>query len=202
MSAAAWWILGALAIFLCLAALARPRGRRGRREGIAAPPAPPARELDSPLWTPPAPMQATDSPLAPFLAKALDRALPPAGQGREVAWTHEEVQELGTRVVQRINNRTPGLGLGLVSFERVSKVVDSAGTLRYEFDAQLHSAPRRLSTRVTVKADVAEGRETIRDIAVHGARADTSAVAGSGGLADHVGYAAYEPVVRYEPNFA
>lgn len=145
---------------------------------------------------------ATQSPLAPFLAKALDRALPPPeGALQAVAWTHDELRDLASRVVQRVNNRSPELGLSLVAFDRVSKTVDEAtGILRYQFDAQVHAVRRDTSARVTVKVDVDGDREYVRDIAVHGARLDVSAVRGTGGAADgHVEYARYEPVVRYDP---
>lgn len=145
---------------------------------------------------------ATQSPLEPFLAKALDRALPATGQGRSVNWTHEEVHDLASRVVLRINSRNPGLGLALVSFDAVTKTVDAYETLHYEFDAQVHALPRNLSARVTVRVDVtSDDTDYIRDISVHGSKTDASEVRGSGGLNTHVAYATYEPVLTYEPQF-
>lgn len=197
-----WWILGALALALALAALARGRAGRRRRERIvAAPPPVPAQDAPVPTPGPAAAPPATQSPLAPYLARALDRALPPEGGGSAVAWTHDEVRELGGRVVQRINSRTPGLALALVSFDRVTKVADARGTLRYAFDAQVHAASRNLSARVTVRVDVEGDREFIRDIAVHGAKVDASPL-GAADLGGLVDYAAYEPVLRYEPQEA
>ena len=204
----AWTTVAALALLLCLAAalaaagrgprLRRLRGYEAIQPSAAPPPAAkkPTPDRGGPTAAPPA----AESELAPLLARALDRALPSA-PGQPVAWTHDEVRQLAAAVVQRINTRTPGLGLALVSFDRVTKLADVRGTTtRYAFDAHLHSAPRNLSTRATIKVDVDQGgRQYIRDIAVHGAAADTSAVRGSGGLADDVGYAAYEPVVRYDP---
>lgn len=205
MSASAWMVALGLSLVLATAALAgpgtpapynapRPTGQRHTR------PAP--REPFTSQTAPQAADPATLSPLAPFLARALDRALPAAGGGKPVNWTHEEVHDLAARVVLRINNRNPGLGLALVSFDAVTKTVDANGTLRYQFDAQVHALPRNLSARVTVSVDVTQDDlDYIRDISVHGARADASVVRGSGGLAGHVTYATYEPVITYEPRF-
>ena len=149
----------------------------------------------------PSPLDQNRSPLAPYLARALDRGAPPDAQGgQDSPWTYDEVRGLASRVVARINARNPGLDLALVSFDGVSKTVDAGKTLRYQFDAQLHSARQRLSGRVTVKAVATpDNKEFIRDIAVHGAKADFSTIQGSGGIAGHVEYAAYQPVATYVP---
>lgn len=191
-------LLLVVVILLCAWSLvaAGEAPRRRHRDPFDAPSAAAATPPHQPVAPP-----ATQSPLAPALAAALDRVLPPpVGELRPVTWTHDEVRELAQRVARRINNRTPGLGLEVVSFERVTKTVDSKRTLRYELDAQVYARSRNISARITLKVDSpVDAAERIRDIAVHGARVDTSQIAGSGGLASHVDYASYEPVVRYEP---
>lgn len=192
-------VAGVVAVLLLLWS----RRRRRRREGIGAPPAPPAappRELrQAPSAAAAKGPPPTESPLAPALVKALERALPSTGQGRPAPWAHDEVRDLAGRMVARINNRTPGLGLGLVSFDAVSKLVEPTGTTRYTFDAQLHAPAKGLSARATFRVDVdAGGREYVRDIAVHGAAKDVSAVRGAV-VSGPTTYATYEPVVRYEP---
>lgn len=149
----------------------------------------------------PSPLDQNRSPLAPYLAKALDRDAPAeAAQTQDSPWTYDEVRGLASRAVARINARNPGLDMALVSFDGVSKTVDAGKTLRYQFDAQLHSARQRLSGRVTIKVVATpDNKEFIRDIAVHGAKADFSTIMGSAGISGHVEYAAYKPVATYVP---
>lgn len=150
---------------------------------------------------PPMSLDQNRSPLTPYLTRALDRDAPAeGGQTQDSPWTYDEVRGLASRVVARVNARNPGFDLALVSFDGVSKTVDAGKTLRYQFDAQVHSARQRLSGRVTVKVVATpDDKEFIRDIAVHGAKADFSTIQGSAGLAGHVEYAAYQPVATYVP---
>lgn len=140
------------------------------------------------------------NPLAPQLARALDRTAPADVKGQDSPWSYDEVRGLGNRAVARINARNDGLDLAMVSFDAVSKTVDEGKTLRYQFDAQLHSVKQNLSARVTMRITVTpQDTEFIKDIAVHGSAADASAVRGSASIGGHVDYATYEPVARYVP---
>lgn len=147
--------------------------------------------------------ESTASPLAPSLARALDRAAVAWDKpgGRDAEWTMEEVRALAHRIVARINARTPGLDLALVSVTAVRKTMDADTTLRYQFDAQVHSPRQTLSARMTIKVVVTpEDKELIRDIAVHGAaRPGKGDVPGSAGIGTHVDYGTYEPVATYVP---
>lgn len=209
MSSLLWLLVAAAAVWLLVRLVRRSRGhpRDWRREAytpVNLPVVSGRHTLDKvprPALPSQAPGDLNRSPLAPYLAKALDEVpVDAAAPGQDSPWTYDEVRALATRLVARVNSRNPGLNLALVSFDAVTKTVDAAKTLRYQFDAQVHAPGQNLSGRVTVKAVVTpDNREFIRDIAVHGARADTTNIMGSAGIDGHVEYAKYEPVVSYVP---
>jgi hypothetical protein len=140
------------------------------------------------------------SPLSPYLAKALDGMVPAATAAESVPYTDDEVRGLLTRVVGRVNARSPGLDLFLVSFDNVKKTIDAYKTLRYEADVQVHSKARMYSSRLTAVVDVSSaGREYVRDLRVHAAAlpgaADVRAASEVAAASD--AYATFEPAVRY-----
>lgn len=136
-----------------------------------------------------------NSPLAPYLAAAVDGTVPTEAPGESVPFSKDEVRDLLNRVVSKINGLHPGLDLALVHFENVRKVVDAYKTVRYEADVQVHSVPRMFSSRMTVKAEVsAAGRLYVRSLGVHNARPDTSPV-GAGDFGQL--YAEFEPAIRF-----
>lgn len=143
------------------------------------------------------PIQDT-SPLTPYLQRVLDSAVPASAAGESVPYTEDEVRALLLRVVQRINARTPDLQLVLVGFDNVTKTVDAYKTLRYEADVQVHSSAKMYSSRLTAGVDVgSDGKEYIRELRVHSAMKDTSAIKGSNAIGSHDNYAVFEPVVVY-----
>ena len=200
------WIQALVAVLL-LAALAFAvryvlPSRRGRRSqpGPAGPAAAVAEATET--FESPAPPHA-GSPLAPYLDRAVDASLPPDAAGESVAFARDEVKAVLQRVVQRINARSPGLELTLVSFDNVKKVVDVYKTLKYEADVQVHSVAKSFSSRITARVDVAsDGKEYVRSLAVHNATVDAGGPrpASDPAVGSHERYAAFEPAVfRYVP---
>lgn len=148
-------------------------------------------------------MAAAASPLTPYLDRAVDTSLPADTAGEGVAFDRNEVKMVLQRVVQRINARSPGIELSLVSFDNVRKVVDVYKTLKYEADMQVHSTTKNFSSRVTARVDVSsDGKEYVRSLAVHNAKVDAGGPrpATDPSVGAHERYAAFEPAVfRYEP---
>lgn len=139
------------------------------------------------------------SPLVPHLAAAVDKRAPGVVGVEEAApYSTQEVRELLSRaVVGRINARSPGLGLVMVSFDRVTKTVDAAQVVRITADVQVHSVKKMYSSKLTAKIDVDKtGREFVRALDVHSAKRDDSGIAGASSLPT-AQYAAFEPIIRY-----
>lgn len=147
----------------------------------------------------PAAAAGTISPLAPYLDKAVDRLVPAAvgAGGQSLPHDDEEIKLVLSRVVHRINARSPDLQLTLVSFDNVKKSVDAYKSLRYEADMQVHSVTKMFSSRVAAQVEVTSGgKEYVRSLRVQNAKADTDGPAPSGGsIAAHERYAAFEPAV-------
>lgn len=212
-----WWsrwtpLVWAL-VALSWAALALSRGilaRRGAARGGA-----PAKEgyvpqgidfdrVDTKVAVLPTPgSQASVSPLAPFLDRAVDAAVPAVGAGQSVPHDADEVKGVLARVVNRINARSPGLDLVLVSFDNVKKTIDAYKNLRYEADMQVHTVRRGYSSRVSAAVDVSPGgKEYVRSLKVHNAAPDAAGprAAADPHIASHERYATFEPaVLSYTP---
>lgn len=138
------------------------------------------------------------SPLAKHLTGVADASTPPMAPGEPMAWSKAEIERVADRVVARINAKSPGLGLVLVSFDNVKKTVDAYKTVRYEVDVQVHSMTKMYSSRLTAKVDVSSsGKEYLREVSLHNARLDDSKIESVSSISGLETYAAFEPAVRY-----
>ena len=152
---------------------------------------------------PSVPRPGDPAPLAMPLAKAVDAgARGPPATAVDAPFTADEVRAVLATVVDRINARTPGLALALVSFDNVRKSVDAYKTVAYSADAMLHSpsqGARGVTSKVTVAVDVdSRGTHVVRGLSVHNAGAvDPASPAPAGPLAALETHARFEPAVRY-----
>lgn len=137
------------------------------------------------------------SPLSPALARVVDPVVPMPTAGEALPYDHEEVRSLFEGVVARVNAKTPGLGLALVSFENVRKTVDQYKAIKYEADLTVYAKARNITSKVVAAVDVtAKGMIYVRTLKVPGAAKDTGVVA-SNGPGTEEQYAAFEPAVKY-----
>lgn len=145
------------------------------------------------------PKPGDNSPLTPWLAKAIDPAVPAPASGEAVPYDDEEIRAMLLGVLRRVNARSD-LELSLVSFDSVTKTVDQFKTLRYETNANVYSKTKALASKVLVAVDVtADGKTYVRDLRVHGAAKDAGGAAPSNGIGFEERYAAFEPAVKYIP---
>jgi hypothetical protein len=190
-------LLGAVLLAVVSLATARPH-RRPRRH----------RRVVPELYEAAAPTDATKlaalagSPLAPALARAVDSPLPPSfvdHPDTTMPYDREEVRQVMSLVVARINHHAPGLGVHLISVDGVRKHGDAAGTMRYWADITVYSKARNVSAKVSVVAEVRQqnGHVAVRRLVVHGTTASDDAGLQAAHEVDE--YAAYEPALVYVP---
>ena len=187
----------ALLTLVSMAAAPRPRGRRPRQRRWRVPELYEGAPADAATL-----VGVAGSPLAPALARAVESPLPPSfvDTGATMPYDREEVRQVMSLVVARINQHAPGLGVHLISVDGVRKHGDAAGgTMRYWTDITVHSRVRNVSAKVSVVAEVRQqsGQVVVRRLAVHG----TSMSADPGLQAAHEvdEFAAYEPALVYVP---
>lgn len=141
-----------------------------------------------------------NSPLTPHLLKAVDPAVPAPAAGEAVPHDEQEVRRLMAGVLQRVNDKSPGLQLHLVAVDSVRKSVDRFKTLKYEAHLDVYSKSKNIAAKLVAAVDLtAGGKMYVRELRVHGgaARDDKSGAAPSNGVGFEEKYAAFQPAVRY-----
>lgn len=144
----------------------------------------------------PAPSGTPQSPLTPYIQKAIDSLLTGPAAGTPQPVSVPEMRQALTRVLDRINARSPGLNLVLVSVDAPAALRTPQGTTVYTAIAHVHSPTKMFSSAMSVRLDVSpNGEEIVRDLSVRNAGQEPPLLDAAGPAT----FAAYEPVARYVP---